>query len=208
MSLTLFETIRKIVQEELKQVRTADVGVVQERHPHAEDSDKDNYACTVMLRDSGIVLKHVPVATDRIGNACLPEVGNAVLVQFIGGNINAPVISGCLYNDEDRPPVNSDGQSILHLPLGSEEGDAVHLELKSGDSRGIVLKLGTGLALTAQDDDPVVELTVDGGTASLTIARDGAVSLKTDGDISINGGTIDIEAQNELNLKGKTVNIN
>jgi hypothetical protein len=94
MTLTLFETIQKIVQEELRQIRTAEIAVVQERHPHAEDSDKDNYACTVELRNSGIVLKQVPVATSRIGTTCLPEVGNTVLVQFIGGDITAPVKNG------------------------------------------------------------------------------------------------------------------
>jgi uncharacterized protein involved in type VI secretion and phage assembly len=208
MTLTLFETIQKIVQEELRQIRTAEIAVVQERHPHAEESDKDNYSCTVALRNSGIVLKQVPVATARIGAACLPEVGNMVLVQFIGGDINAPVITGCLYNDEDRPPVNQDGQSVAHLPLDAEESDAVHLELKSGETRGVIVKIGKGLALNLQDDDPVVELKVDDGKATLTIARDGTVSLETDGDISIKGGTIGIEAQNELNLKGGTVNIN
>jgi uncharacterized protein involved in type VI secretion and phage assembly len=208
MTLTLFETIQKIVQEELRQIRTAEIAVVQERHPHAEDSDKDNYACTVELRNSGIVLKQVPVATSRIGTTCLPEVGNTVLVQFIGGDINAPVITGCLYNDEERPPVNEDGQSVVHLPLDAEDSDAVHVELKSGDTRGVIVKLGKGMELNVQDDDPVVELKVDDGKATITIARDGTVSLETDGDIDIKGGTITVEAQSELNLKGGTVNIN
>jgi hypothetical protein len=92
--------------------------------------------------------------------------------------------------------------------LDAEDSDAVHVELKSGDTRGVIVKLGKGMELNVQDDDPVVELKVDDGKATITIARDGTVSLETDGDIDIKGGTITVEAQSELNLKGGTVNIN
>jgi len=205
---SLFDTIRRIIQEELGQVRTAELAVVEEQHPHASESDNDNYACTVALRDSGIVLKQVPVATQRIGTASIPAVGELVLVQFIGGDINAPVITGRLYNDEDRPPVNDDGQAILHLPLGAGDSDAVHMELHSGDTREIVIKLGDGLALNLRDDDPVVELAVDGSRAMVTIDRDGAVKIESQGNINISGNEVNIEAQSQLNLKGSVVNIN
>ncbi len=217
MTLTLFETIRRIVQEELGRVRTAELAVVQDQHPHASASDKDNYACTVRLRDSGIVLKQVPVATQRVGGVSIPAVGELVLVQFIGGDINAPVITGRLYNDEDRPPVSADGQAVLHLPLDAADDDAVHVELRSGDERALALKLGGGLELNLKDDDPVVELKVDGGKATLTIDRDGAVTLKSQGDLSLkvdnnlkveSGNEVSIKAGGQLNLKGATINLN
>ena len=174
MTFTLYETIQKIVRQEIAKVRTAELAIVEEQHPHADASDKDNYACTVRLRDSGIVLKQVPVATSRIGTASIPEVGNLVLVQFVGGDIQSPIITGRLYNDEDRPPPNDDGQAILHLPLDAADSDAVHMELHSGDRRELVLKLGDGVTLNIRDDDPVVELSVDNGKATITVARDGA----------------------------------
>lgn len=212
----LYETIRRIVQEELCTVRTAELAVVQEQHPHAADGDKDNYACTVVLRNSGIVLAQVPVATPRIGHASIPAVGDLVLVQFLGGDINAPVIAGSLYNDEDRPPLNDAGQIALHLPLGAADSDAVKLLLKSGDTRSIELTLGSGLIVQVQDDDPVVKLEVDGGKATVQIDRDGAVSVKAQGDITVEtqgnlgfkGTEIKVEAQATLTLKGATVNIN
>jgi uncharacterized protein involved in type VI secretion and phage assembly len=215
VTYSLFDTIRRIVREEMGQVRTAELAVVQEQHPHADDGDMDNFACTVALRDSGIVLKQVPVATPRIGTASIPAVGELVLVQFVGGNINAPVITGRLYNDEDRPPANDDQQAVMHLPLGAGDSDAVHMELHSGDTRQLLFNLGDALELTAQDDDPVIELSVDGGKATLKIDRDGAVTVESQGNIQmkgsevkIEGQTIAVEAQSELNLKGGVVNIN
>jgi phage baseplate assembly protein gpV len=208
LTLTLYETVQRIVQEELGRVRTAELAIVQEQHPHADDSDKDNYACTVRLRDSGIVLEQVPVATSRIGCASIPAVNELVLVQFVGGDINAPIITGRLYNDEDRPPVNDDGQAITHLPLGAEDGDAVHIELHSGETRELVFKLGGGMEVNVRDDDPVVELKVDGGKLTLQVDRDGAVVLESQGKVELKGNEISIEAQGQLNLKGGTVNIN
>jgi phage baseplate assembly protein gpV len=208
MTLTLYETVQRIVQEELGRVRTAELAIVQEQHPHADDSDKDNYACTVRLRDSGIVLEQVPVATSRIGCVSIPAVNELVLIQFVGGDINAPIITGRLYNDEDRPPVNDDGQAIKHLPLGAEDADAVHIELHSGDTRELVFKLGSGIEVNVRDDDPVVELKVDGGKLTLQVDRDGAVALESKGNVELKGSEISIEAQSQLNLKGSTVNIN
>ena len=215
MTPTLVETIQRIVQGELKSIRTGELGIVQEQHPHASDSDKDNYACTVQLRNSGIVLKQVPVVTPRIGSVSIPAVGHLVLVQFIGGDINAPIITGSLYNDEDRPPINDDGQVILHLPLDAEDDEAVHFELHSGDIRKMSVKLGSGLLLHLRDDDPVIEVDVDGGKATLTIERDGAMTIESQGTIKMKGGeialegdAINVKASGELNLKGATVNIN
>jgi phage baseplate assembly protein gpV len=208
MTLTLYETVQRIVQEELGRVRTAELAIVQEQYPHADDSDKDNYACTVRLRDSGIVLEQVHVATSRIGCVSVPALNELVLVQFVGGDINAPIITGRLYNDEDRPPVNDDGQAITHLPLGAEDSDAVHIELHSGETRELVFKLGSGIEINVRDDDPVVELKVDGGRLTLQVDRDGAVALESQGKVELKGNEISIEAQGQLNLKGGTVNIN
>ena len=208
MSLTLYETIRRIVQEEMGALRSAELAVVQDQQPHESASDTDNYSCSVQLRNSGFVLKQVPVATGRIGVASIPSVGDLVLVQFVGGDINAPVITGRLYNDQDRPPANASDQIVMHLPLGAADSDAVHMELQSGDSRTIVLKLGSGLSISLQDDDPAVEIQVDGGKAKLTIGKDGAVTLESQGDVSVKGNQITVEAQGQLNLKGATINLN
>jgi uncharacterized protein involved in type VI secretion and phage assembly len=208
MTLTLFESIQQIVRDEVGRVRTAELAVVQKQHPHSSGGDSDNYACTVVLRDSGIVLSRVPVATGRIGTASIPAVGELVLVQFVNGDVNAPVIVGRLYNDEDRPPPNADGQAILHLPLGAADDKAVHLELHSGDARKAVVKLGASLEVTVQDDDPVITVEV-GGDKTLTIGKSGDVKLQSAGNVEIKaGGNVKVEAGGQLTLKGATVNIN
>lgn len=215
MSGDLYNTIRHMIQEELRQIRTAELGVVQEQHPHASDSDDDNYACTVALRNSDIVLPKVPVATQRIGIASIPNINDLVLVQFINGDINAPVITGCFYNDEDRPPVNDDQQWVAQLPLGASESDALQISMQTGEQREISLQLGDALKIECKDDDPVLIIEVGGGKATIQIDRDGAITMESQSniqiksnDFSIKGSSIAIEADGELTLKGSVVNIN
>jgi uncharacterized protein involved in type VI secretion and phage assembly len=207
VTLTLFDSIQRLVREEVSRVRTAELATVQSQHAHSSSGDSDNYACTVVLRDSGIVLSRVPVATERIGSASIPAVGELVLVQFLNGDINSPVIVGRLYNDEDRPPPNDNGQAILHLPSGASDDDAVHVEVHS-DTRKAIVKLGSALDVTVQDDDPVVKVDV-AGQASLTIGKDGAIKIESQGDLELKGSSnVKIEAGGQLTLKGATVNIN
>jgi len=97
---------------------------------------------------------------------------------------------------------------VLHVPAGAADSDAVHLELTSGGARSIVLKLGSGLELTLQDDDPAVKVDVGGGSATLQIAKDGALSVKSNGKVELKATEISIEAQGQLTLKGATVNLN
>ncbi len=203
----LLATIQAIVRQELARQRIAELAIVQEQHPHASDGDADNYACTVALRDSGVVLRRVPLVTGRLGLATVPDVGDLVLVQFVGGDLNRPVIVGALYDDQRRPPVNQDGQAVLHLPRGAGEGEGVRCAVSSAESSTVELTIGGALALTLADDDPVVTLDVDGGAATLVIDRDGSVRLESRSSLALAGADIEIKASGSLVLDGATIDI-
>lgn len=207
MSVALLDTMRRVVREELARLRTTELAVVTEAHPHAAESDNDNFACSVQLRDTGIVLKHVPVATHRLGAASLPVAGELVLVQFVGGAVDAPIIIGSLYNDEDRPPLNADGKAVLHLPLGAGDSDAAHIEISANGTRALKVSMGSTV-VTVQDDDPAILIDA-GGNGTITIDANGAIKVESSGDIELKaGGNMKVEAGGQLTLKGATVNIN
>ncbi|MCG8673365.1 MAG: phage baseplate assembly protein V [Pseudomonadales bacterium] len=209
MSDSLFDTIRRIVQQEIKQLRIGELAVVQEQHSHESDSDQDNYSCTVALRDSQIVLKKVPVATARLGMASIPDVGDLVLVQFLNGSINAPVIVGSFYNDEDRPPVNGSGQAVLQLPKGGSEGEGINIKAASSDESSLVINVAGSVVVSLKDDDPAVEINVGDGSGVITIDSDGAVNVESATALNIKSDAdMNIEASGTLNLKGSVVNIN
>lgn len=209
MTTSLYDTIRSIVRQELRQLRLGELAVVQEQHPHESDSDKDNYSCTVVLRDSAIVLKQVPVATGRLGVASIPDMGDLVLVQFLNGDINAPIIVASLYNDEDRPPLNKDGEVILQLPKSGSEGEGVHVRASSVDETSITLNLGGTVVVTLKDDDPAVEINIGDGSGVIKIDQDGTVNITSQAELKLKSDAdINIEAGGTLNLKGSTINLN
>jgi phage baseplate assembly protein gpV len=207
VSDAMLDTMRRIAREESARFRTADVGIVTDVHPHASESDSDLYSCSVQMRNTGIVLKRVPVVTHRVGIANLPEVGALVLVEFIAGEINAPVIIGSLYNNADRPPLNGDGKAVLHLPLGASDSDAAHIEIISKDKR--VLKIAMGKTLvTIQDDDPAISIDA-AGKGTVTVGTNGDIKVKSAGNLELKAsGDLKVEAGGTLTLKGGQVKIN
>lgn len=209
------DVLRRMIRAELSALRLPELAVVQDIHPHADAGDDDNHACTVRLRDTDLVLARVPVMVTRKGAAAIPDVGDLVLVQFLGGEANAPVIVGSLYNDEDRPPVNAAGEAVLRLPADAADGEGVELRAGSADSSSALLALGSALRIELKDDDPVVVIDVGGGKATLTIESDGSVTLRSDkalaiegGDVMVKGSAVTIEAQGQLKLKGATIDLN
>jgi len=216
VTIDLLPDLRRLIREEVQAFRSAELAVVQAQHPHASDGDSDNYAVTVRLRDTGIVLAKVPIATSRLGAVSIPPAGALVLVQFLGGDINAPVVTGTFYNDEDRPPVNTDGQVIWNLPADASPDDALRLEVSSADKKSVVLKLASAVTVELKDDDPPVNIDV-GGNAQVTIDSDGTVTItsaqslamKASSDVKIEAqGNLDLKAGGKMTLQGSVINLN
>ena len=215
MNSDLLPELRRLIREEVRALRVAELAVVQAQHAHEGDGDGDNYAATVRLRDSGIVLGKVPITTNRLGSVAIPPVGALVMVQFIGGDINAPVITGTFYNDEDRPPVNTDGQLIWNLPADASPDDALRLEVSSADKKSIVIKLANAVTVELKEDGPVVHIDVN-GNAQVKIEGDGSVTIsgqslevKASSNVKIEAqGNMDLKAGGTMKIQGSVINLN
>ena len=216
MTTDLLPELRRLIREEVQALRSAELAVVQAQHPHASDGDTDNYGVTVRLRDTGIVLAKVPVATSRLGAVSIPPAGALVLVQFLGGDVNAPVVTGTFYSDEDRPPVNADGQVVWSLPADASPDDALRLEVSSVDKKSVMLKLASAITVELKDDDPAVNIDV-GGNAQVTIDSDGTVTItsaqslamKASSDVKIEAqGNLELKAGGKMTLQGSVINLN
>jgi phage baseplate assembly protein gpV len=208
-----YDTVQKLVRHELRMRRFAEMGQVQAVYP----SDPGNYDADVVLHATDLVLRHVPVLTPRKGWASLPEVGDLVLVQFMGGDVNRPVVVGTLYNGDDRPPTNTEGDWAFQLPASADdEGSAVRVTVQQADPLGFRVQMkGDRFDLQVQDDDPVATLKVAGTT--LTIDGSGNVTLEGAADVSVKaGGNLKLEAggngeftaSGTLALKGAKIDLN
>jgi phage baseplate assembly protein gpV len=190
----LLEIIQAIVRDELATRRVAEIAVVTEQFTHADGGDKSNYECSVRLRDSGLELPRVPVATQRVGLAAIPNVDDLVLVHFVGGDLHAPVISGRLYNDVDRPPQAKANEWVYLCPDAAESGvRRAHLEFPNGNT------------VTLDDDKTVI----DAGGTKITISNGGDVAIHAEGKILIDsGGDTEIKSQGAVAIKaGKGIEL-
>lgn len=163
--------MKDIAAREAAKIYTTELGVVTAVFPHADEGDKDNYACSVKLKNrDDLELRQVPVATPHIGWANIPNVGDLVVLTFIGGDLNAPVIIGRLYNDEDRPPKNDKDQVVFgameSVIITTKKGTKIEIDsdgnvtIDAGDG-DVVINGGTKGAAREGDE---VEVTIQAGT--------------------------------------------
>jgi uncharacterized protein involved in type VI secretion and phage assembly len=191
--------MKKVAEQEIRRVYTTELGLVTAVFPHASNSDKDNYQCSVKLKNQkqpdgkDFELRKVPLATSHLGLVNIPKVGELVLVTFIGGDLNAPVITGRLYNDEDQPPVNKENEFLLQHDL--KEGGSLKLD---EDGAVIITSKNEKNIVTVKDDE---DISIVNEKCKINI-KETTIEIATDKcTITINGSTLTIEADADIELK-------
>lgn len=77
-----------------------------------------------------------PWAGKGYGTAHIPRIGNEVVVEFLDGDPNRPLIIGSVYNAEQTPPFDLPGAGIqLGIKSRSSKGGGGHNEITVTDSK-------------------------------------------------------------------------
>jgi len=190
---------RAIARDDQERRRFPELGIVTQLFPKTSDGGKENHQVAVRLVSSEVELLRAQVAVGRLGLAALPRVGDLVLVVFVDGDLNAPIVVGSLYDHLTHPPKAAEAEVVYHVPDAAASGvRRLHIELPSGatvtlDDDTLSIVLG----------DTSIEATRDG---DVTIKAAGAITLQSTGDLSIESqGEISIKAQGQLELSGATL---
>jgi hypothetical protein len=181
----LVGTIRAIIRDELARRRGPELGTVTQINPKTGDSDDGNHQVNLKLR-SGLELQRVPVTVGRLGLSALPNVGDLMIVDFIGGDLNAPVALGCLYDEQQHPPTAQEHE-VVYQPPDDQDSSVrrLHLELQSGNK------------ITLDDD----KLSIVFGDTSVVINKDGDVAIQSKGKLAISSqGDVTIDAQGDFKV--------
>lgn len=195
--------MKKIAEQEVQKIYTTELGVVTAIFPHADKGDKDNYQCSITLKNykqpdgKDFELRKVSIAIPHLGWANIPNIGDLVLVSFISGDLNNPVIIGRLYNDEERPPVNQEKEFLLQHPL--QEGSSLKM-----DAEGTITWTHKDTKTTVViQEKKVISATEKASIAleepNITLKNEKATISITDGDISIKSEKC------QVSLSGTTV---
>lgn len=207
----MIEAIRAIARDEDQRLSHARIGVVTSVHGAGDAPD---HACTVRLRETGLVLPRVPMAVGLLGSASLPQEDDLVVVLFVEGDLHAPIVVGRLYTDTVEPPPHGPGEVVIALPERESEPDKqliVRLATPGDGTRALSIALGGDVAVAVDIDDGGVSVKV--GDTALTLTQsgssDGAVTLSA-GDAAITlsqGGDVTIETSGKLTLSAREVEI-
>jgi len=220
-------TISQIARHEVAQRCYANIGVV--KSVHGANGDK-YYACTVELRDSGIVLPKVPIATGLIGTVALPREKDLVVVVFAGGDLHNPVVVGRLYSEDVDPPKHDPGEFAALLP-GDEQSSDKRIEFRvttPGDgTRAIKLVLDGTVKIELDIDDGGVHIVTgdvqlnltqssssDGqaelkiGDSKILVEQSGDITIQASGTLTLKGSKVEVSADSTVKIAGTEVDIN
>jgi uncharacterized protein involved in type VI secretion and phage assembly len=157
-----------------------------------------------------------PMAGAEMGAYFLPEVGDEVLVGFENGDVRYPYVLGALWNGEDRPPAENDGDNDVRT-IRSRSGHEIVLDdderegsvtVRSAGGHEIVLDDSTGSeTVTITDNAGQTVLTAE-GTGTVTLGAGATLKLEAPMLELAADGNLTVEAGGVLTLKGSIVRIN
>jgi phage protein D len=141
----------------------------------------------------------IPGGGTQRGMQFLPEVNDEVLVGFEQGDINFPYVLGGLWNGKNAPPSKNsdvlDGGKVTKRVIRSRTGHIITLD-DSDNTPSITIVDNTGKN----------KVFLDSSKNKLTVHLEGDMLFEApQGDVSIKGKTINVEATDALKVKGKTV---
>lgn len=198
-----------------------------------ENYDKDNpgkIKVELFLGEEGLnVTGWIPVMTPYAGNKygafALPEVGDEVVVAFNMGDVNCPIVIGSLWSGKNVHPdttVTEKNMTKRFYTKGNNEitiddtADKQKIEIKTAKGKSLVFSEEND-NIVLQDKEKKNSVTIDAKGGEVTIKADkkitldgGGVKITIDGGgkkISLSGGTIEIKADQALNLKGTTAKL-
>lgn len=179
------------------------LGRVRLRFPWLNDAEESHWARIA-----------APMAGNKRGFYCLPEVDDEVLVGFEHGDLRLPYVLGALWNGKDAPPAdNGDGKNNCRL-IQSRSGHVIRLNDEDGkETIEIIDKSGNNSliidtaakTITIQSDQDIA-LVASNGKISLEAKE---IALKSSADAKMESGAgLDLKASGTLNAKGSTINLN
>lgn len=152
-----------------------------------------------------------PYASAGVGLCFYPEIGDEVVLGFLGDDVRCPVILGALYSKERAPAYPPDEKNSKkaivtssRLTLEFDDDKKVITLITPGNNQLVISDEAKGLTLTDQQQNSIT--LSDQGMA--LVSKSG-LSISAGQDISITstGGSVNIQAGQQVALKGLNVSV-
>src|SRR5262249_27278345 len=141
-------------------------------------------------------------AGNGYGTFFTPEVGDEVLVGFVHGTLETPVVLSGLYNGVDKAAADRSGGKD-HKLIRTKAGHEIRFIDTGGDGKVVIQDKSAKAVIELPSSGPQLTIRADGGTItvhgkSVTVQADAALELKgqsvsisaTGGDVTVSGSKI------------------
>lgn len=125
----------------------------------------------------------------------LPEIDDEVVVSYERGNSDMPVVLGCLYNGQDKPPIASsealNSGKVESKVFRTRGGNEVRFDDADGSEK---------ITISQKDSTNILMLNMDG--PKIVIETSGDISMKAT-NINLESTSGDIVLKSGSNIKGE-----
>ena len=138
------------------------------------------------------------------GSFFLPEIGDEVIVGFINGDPDHPVVLGMMNSSAKPAPLTAKDDN-------HEKGFTTRSKMKfifNDDKKSVILETPAGKKITVDEDAGIIKIedensnkmTMDSG--GIKIESQGDISIKATGDVKIDGMNVTITANAQFKASG------
>lgn len=170
----------------------------------------------------------VPVATPyggkEFGFYALPEVGSEVILAFLMGNRNCPIVIGSVWNKENPLPKETALEKNTVKKLRTKGGCEILFSEESGKEQ-IQIQTPKGLNILLEDEKEVIQISdkdqkngvqIDTKNGAMVLMADKTIELKAGGNtmasfdgkgkaVNLKGGKIVCNADQGVEVKSQTI---
>lgn len=145
-----------------------------------------------------------PYSGNQFGSYFLPEIDTEVVVGFVAGNMERPIVLGCLWNQVDKLPKNASADKNTKKLLVTKGGHQITFD-DTKDKQALDIKTPGGLNVNLQDEKKLITVkdekgenlfTIDSKKGEITLSAKKKMSMKVNNTemISMDGKTIKLSA--------------
>lgn len=223
----------EMIADQQAKKRTNDVGNVMTGIVK-KNWDKEHQGCVqveMLMGEQGKTMTQwvrvmQPYCGNGFGQYFLPEVNTEVVIAFLGGDLNAPIILGCLWNKEDKLPEEKANEKNSVKSIRTKAGHEIVFD-ETKDKEKIEIKTAGEVSILLQDKENKIlikdakgenQVEVDGKNGVVTINAKKKLVLKAadkemitlDGSakkLQLAAECIGIEAKQTLQMKGQSTSV-
>jgi len=173
------------------------LGRIKVQYPWSRDNESSFWARVSTL-----------MAGEEQGFYFIPEIDQEVLVAFVNGDVQYPIIIGTLWSQQASPPEQNDNGNNDIKKIRSRSGHEIVFDDSEESKLEISTISGHRILLDDSSGNETISIEDNGGGLIKLDAASNEILIKSNMDVSIEATNIKINASGELTLKGALIKIN